>query len=352
MVINTSFWKNKSIFITGHTGFKGSWLTLWLQALGAHVTGFSLPEAEESLFKVAHVNHGISHIIGDIRDSEALQKAINTAAPEIVFHLAAQSLVRYSYAHPALTYSTNVIGTVNLLDAIRQQKSVKAIVNVTSDKCYENKEWSWGYRESDRLGGFDPYSNSKARSELVTEAYRRSFFSTNDSTRLASARAGNVIGGGDWSPDRLIPDLMRAYLNQIPLELRYPHAERPWQYVLEPLSGYLLLAEKLYDQEIEMASAWNFGPNESDVKSVQWIVNAMQRLFDQKITVSINSTGIHHEATYLKLDCSKAKAKLKWKPTWGLEKGLKETSDWYKAFKQKKDMRSFTLQQLSCFMEI
>lgn len=352
MVINVEFWKKKKVFITGHTGFKGGWLAFWLQILGAEVIGYALtPPSKPNLFSIAHIQNDMVHLLGDIRDNEKLLSAIKSTRPDIVFHLAAQSLVRNSYQNPVETYSTNVMGTVNLFEAIRQTDSVRAVVNVTTDKCYENKEWLWAYRENDQLGGHDPYSNSKACSELITKAYRSSFFTDDERVRLASARAGNVIGGGDWAEDRLIPDLVRAMLNRRPLHLRYPHAIRPWQYVLNPLSGYLLLAEKLYSGSNSYADAWNFGPNESDDRTVSWVANRISTLLDKNIEIfSMETDAQPHEANYLRLDCAKVQSKLGWKPIWNLEKGLKETAQWYLAYKDNQDMRDFTLKQINDFI--
>ena len=271
--MNPSFWRSKKVFFSGHTGFKGSWLCLWLQQLGAEVTGYALaPPTSPSLFEVAHVAQGMKSLCGDIRDGAALAKAMREAVPDIVIHMAAQPLVRRSYLDPVETYSANVMGTVHLLEAVRQTQSVRAVVNVTSDKCYENKEWVWGYRESDPMGGFDPYSNSKGCAELVTAAYRNSFFNpakySEHHVALASVRAGNVIGGGDWAEDRLIPDILAAFEKSQPVVIRNPHAIRPWQHVLEPLAGYLQLAQKLYEDGATYAEGWNFGPNDEDAQPV------------------------------------------------------------------------------------
>ena len=275
MVVNSAFWKDKRVLLTGHTGFKGSWLSLWLQSMGAQVTGYALaPPSNPSLFDVAEVGKGMTSIIGDIGDLERLRAVFAEHKPEIVIHMAAQALVRYSYVEPVETYSTNVMGTVNLLEAVRGTDSVRAVVNVTSDKCYENREWVWGYRENEAMGGFDPYSNSKGCAELVTAAYRNSYFHPGQykehGVAIASGRAGNVIGGGDWADDRLIPDIMRAITQGKPVNIRNPHAIRPWQHVLEPLSGYLLLAQKLFEDGPAYAEGWNFGPNDEDAKPVQW----------------------------------------------------------------------------------
>jgi len=351
LVTAQHFWRDKRVLITGHTGFKGSWLTLWLQSLGATITGYALPPTSNpSLFMLADVKQGISHIEADIRDFPRLKSAMQSAQPDIILHLAAQALVRHSYQEPIETYSTNVLGTVHVLEAARACPSVKAIVNVTTDKCYENKEWYWGYRENDRLGGHDPYSNSKACAELVTSAYRSSFFEPESRIALASARAGNVIGGGDWSKDRLIPDVIHAFLHNQPITLRYPQATRPWQHVLEPLHGYILLAEKLYHHGNEFAEAWNFGPDDQDIRPVVSVVKQMREFLDNKLEIITEQNSQPHEARLLKLDCAKAKTKLRWHPKWNLDKGLLETANWYKAFQNQQNMRNFTLKQINDFL--
>lgn len=351
--MNREFWQGKRVFLTGHTGFKGSWISLWLQAMGAKVTGYALaPNTTPSLFEEARVAYGMTSIIGDVRDQAALQKALADAQPEIVIHMAAQPLVRYSYANPVETYATNVMGTVHLLDAIRQMQGVKAVVNVTSDKCYENREWVWGYRENEAMGGYDPYSNSKGCSELVTAAFRSSYFNPADYTKhgvaLASGRAGNVIGGGDWALDRLIPDIVRAIEESREVIIRSPHAIRPWQHVLEPLSGYLLLAEKLYIEGAEYAEGWNFGPHDHDAKPVAWIVDNLTRIWGDGAAYRIDASAANlHEAHYLKLDCSKAHMKLGWQPRWNLLHTLEKISEWHKAHQAGTDMQVLTLQQIS-----
>jgi CDP-glucose 4,6-dehydratase len=344
------FWNEKKILITGHTGFKGSWLSLWLQHLGANIIGFALPPpTTPNMFTVAHTAENMLSIMGDIRHFAEIRKVLDQYRPEIIFHMAAQPLVRYSYENPLETYTTNVIGTANLLEAVRHSDSVKAIVNVTTDKCYENKEWHWSYRENERLGGHDPYSNSKACAELVTSAYRNSYLKQRN-IGLATARAGNVIGGGDWAQDRLIPDFIRGNINNKPVMIRYPHALRPWQHVLEPLSAYLQLAEKLYENPDQFSEAWNFGPNEADVKSVNWIADYITNLWGNGAGWILEEIPQPHEASFLKLDCSKAKAKLGWQPRWNLEKGLKETVSWYQAFESKENMRDVTLMQIKNFI--
>jgi CDP-glucose 4,6-dehydratase len=351
-----TFFRGKKVFLTGHTGFKGSWLSLWLQQLGAEVTGYALqPPTNPSLFEVANVAQGMTSIIGDIRDAEALNKAMRDAAPDIVIHMAAQPLVRYSYVNPVETYSTNVMGTVHLLEAVRQTPSVRAVVNVTSDKCYDNKEWVWGYRENEAMGGFDPYSNSKGCAELVTSAYRNSFFNPekyeDHRVALASGRAGNVIGGGDWADDRLIPDILRAISDNKPVVIRSPHAIRPWQHVLEPLSGYLLLAEKLYTQGVAYAEGWNFGPADEDAKPVQWIVEQLTQQWGAGASWQLDGGEHPHEAHYLKLDCSKAKMRLDWQPRWHLGHTLEMIVAWQQAWLAKQDMRSFTLKQIEQYTQ-
>lgn len=331
------FWAGKRVFVTGHTGFKGSWLSIWLHALGAKVTGYALPPpTDPSLYDLCRVDRLLHSIIADVRDTARLAAAVAANRPEIVFHLAAQPIVRESYKNPVETYSTNVLGTVNILQAIRSCSDVKAFVNVTSDKCYENREWVWGYRESEPLGGYDPYSSSKACSEMVTAAYRSSFFNpanpSGHDAGIASARAGNVIGGGDFAPDRLLPDCVRAILGGVPIHLRNPEATRPWQHVLEPLSGYLLLARKLHEDGRAFAGGWNFGPDESDVKPVSWVVGRFCRLWGDGAFVAPEGERHPHEARSLKLDCSKAKAELGWRPRWGIDEALERVVDWTKAF--------------------
>lgn len=351
-MINKEFWSGKKVFITGHTGFKGSWLSLWLSSLGANVTGYALtPPTQPSLFELCSIDQCITSVIGDVRDGEKLTQIMQEVQPEIVIHMAAQPLVRDSYKNPVDTYAINVMGTVNLLEAVRQCKSVKAVVNVTTDKCYENKEWQWGYRENEPMGGYDPYSNSKGCSELVTASYRNSFFNSNEYDKhgvaIASARAGNVIGGGDWAAERLIPDCINALLNNEKIMIRNPNAIRPWQHVLEPLSGYLILAQKLYVDGVAVAEGWNFGPNDSDAKPVEWIVQKMCEHWGKNATYKVDG-GVHpHEAHYLKLDCSKAKMRLDWYPKWNLEYALEKIIDWVQAYNEKADMRDICLKQIN-----
>jgi CDP-glucose 4,6-dehydratase len=354
--MNQDFWRGKRVLMTGHTGFKGSWLSLWLQSMGAQVVGFALaPPTNPSLFKVADVGKGMTSIIGDIRDLDKLRAAFTEHKPEIVIHMAAQPLVRYSYIEPVETYSTNVMGTVNLLEAVRSADSVKAVVNVTSDKCYENREWTWGYRENEAMGGFDPYSSSKGCAELVSTAYRNSYFHPEKyqthGVAIASGRAGNVIGGGDWAGDRLIPDIMRAITQGKPVNIRNPHAIRPWQHVLEPLAGYLQLAQKLYEEGAGYAEGWNFGPADEDAKPVQWIVAKLTGAWGEGASWTLDGGEHPHEAHYLKLDCSKAKARLDWHSKWHLEEALNAIIEWYRAHLVGKDMRELTLRQISAYNE-
>lgn len=352
--VNPAFWAGKRVFLTGHTGFKGSWLSLWLQSLGAQVSGFALaPASTPNLFELAQVAHGMHSTLGDLRDAAALQAALQAARPEIVIHLAAQALVRYSYSNPVETYSTNVMGLVNLLEAVRATPGIKAVLNVTSDKCYENQEWPWGYRENEPMGGYDPYSNSKACAELVTSAYRNSFFNpaqyAQHGVALGSARAGNVIGGGDWAADRLIPDMLRAIAAGQPVCIRNPHAIRPWQHVLEPLSGYLRLAEQLYCEGPAFAEAFNFGPYDSDARPVQWIVEQLCAQWGDGASWQLDSAAQPHEATYLKLDCSKARAQLGWQPRWRLQHTLQQIVAWHQAQQRGDDLRSVTLAQIASY---
>lgn len=357
--MNASFWVNRKVMITGHTGFKGSWLSLWLQQLGAIVTGYSLhPSTKPNMFERTQVAEGMKSVIGDVRDQSFLAKIMQQAEPEIVFHLAAQPLVRHSYAAPVETYSTNVMGTVYLMEAVRQTQSVRAVVNVTTDKCYENKEWAWGYREIDPMGGFDPYSSSKGCSELVTAAYRNSFFSSKiegeRQVALATARAGNVIGGGDWADDRLIPDILRAIEMKQSIKIRNPKAVRPWQHVLEPLSGYLILAENLYSKGSIFAEAFNFGPSEDDVKTVEWIVEQVIKNWGREASWHIDDRNHLHEAKYLKLDCSKARDLLSWRPRWSLNQALRSIVDWQIAHTEQRDshdMRALSVHQIEEFMK-
>lgn len=344
-----TFWRNKKVFLTGHTGFKGSWLALWLQALGAEVIGFALsPPTKINLFTEADVAKGMIDIRGDIRDYALLYDAINTHQPDIIIHMAAQPLVRYSYSYPIETYATNVMGTVHVLEAARHLKSVRAVINVTTDKCYDNRELDYSYTESDPMGGYDPYSNSKGCSELVTTAYRNSYLQE-QKKGLASARAGNVIGGGDWAEDRLIPDLISACLSGSILKIRYPNAIRPWQHVLEPLSGYLRLAELLYHSPHQYAEAWNFGPDDRDAKSVAWVADAVLQQWQGNACWEQENVPQVHEAGYLKLNSTKAHEKLNWRPRWDIHQALKATVEWYKAHAERKSARELVLKQIKEF---
>jgi CDP-glucose 4,6-dehydratase len=357
VMISRQFWAGRRVFLTGHTGFKGSWLSIWLKDLGANVTGFALPPpTTPSLFEVANVSSGMISIMGDIRDPAVLTKALCNAQPEIVIHMAAQPIVRLSYEQPVETYSTNVMGLVHLFEAVRQSPGVRAVVNVTSDKCYENREWVWGYRESEPMGGHDPYSSSKGCAELVTAAYRRSFFNPDKYSEhrvaLASARAGNVIGGGDWARDRLIPDILRAVEAGEPVKIRNPNAIRPWQHVLEPLSGYLTLAYKLYESGPAFAEAWNFGPAEADARPVQWIVERLTRMWGEGARWQLESQASSpHEAHHLKLDCSKARSAFGWRPLWDLEKALAKIVEWHKLSLQGGNLHAKTLAQVREYQE-
>ncbi|MBK5273835.1 MAG: CDP-glucose 4,6-dehydratase [Desulfuromonadales bacterium] len=350
--MNSIFWKNKKVFLTGHTGFKGSWLCQWLHSLGAEVTGYALdPPTVPSLYERARVDELVTSIIADVRDLERLISEMAKASPDIVIHMAAQPLVRDSYKIPVETYAINVMGTVHLLEAVRCCPSVQAVVNVTTDKVYENREWAWGYRENEPFGGYDPYSNSKGCSELVTAAYRSSYFNSAEYERhgvaVASARAGNVIGGGDWAADRLIPDVIRSLLAGEPVRIRNPHAIRPWQHVLEPLSGYLTLAQKLYEDGAKYAEGWNFGPSDDDSRTVEWIVQRFCNGWGDKARYEIDNGEHPHEAHFLKLDCSKAKSELGWQPRWKLEKALDSIIEWTQRYRSGDDLQKVCLKQIT-----
>lgn len=345
--VNPEFWHNKRVFITGHTGFKGSWLSLWLQSMGAEVKGYALsPPTTPSLYWEAQIASGIHSEIGDIRDLDKITNSMVDFDPDILIHMAAQPLVRESYKEPVETYSTNVIGTVNVLEAARRCPSIRVIVNVTTDKCYENKEWVWGYREEDPMGGHDPYSSSKGCAELVTAAYRNSFFSGLSNVALASVRAGNVIGGGDWAVDRLIPDILRAFEVNIPVVIRNPGATRPWQHVLEPLSGYLVLAQRLWDDKEKYSEAWNFGPRDDDVKPVEWIMEHMVDYWGEGASWTLDDKPQLHEARLLKLDISKARSRLNWTPTWSLDTALKKIVSWHRAWLYGSDVRQQCMDEI------
>jgi CDP-glucose 4,6-dehydratase len=356
-MVELNIYNEKKVFLTGHTGFKGSWMCLLLHQLGAQVYGYALqPPTQPSLYESAKVNELVTSHIADIRDYDALEKALSETQPDIVIHLAAQPLVRISYKNPVETYATNVMGTVNLLNAVRSVQSVQAVINVTTDKCYENKEWLWPYRENEPMGGYDPYSNSKGCSELITSSFRNSFFNPAEYGKshhlaLASARAGNVIGGGDWAEDRLIPDFIRAIENEEKVKIRSPHAIRPWQHVLEPLSGYLLLGAKLLTDGCKYAGAWNFGPNDTDAQPVEWIINKLCSLWGEGASYEIDTHPQPHEATYLKLDCSKAKTQLNWRPRWNIETALESIVEWEKTYNRGENMRCICEQQIQQYFE-
>ncbi len=356
--MNSNFWQGKRVLITGHTGFKGSWLSLWLSQLGAHVSGYSLaPPTSPSNFVTSRVAEKLhTSIEADIRDLDAITNCIAKLQPEIVFHMAAQPLVRQSYQNPVETFQTNIIGTVNVLEAIRQSPSAKAVVVITSDKCYENREWVWGYREDEPMGGHDPYSSSKGCTELVTASYRSSYFAPSDYSRhgvgVATVRAGNVIGGGDWSADRLIPDLLKAHAQRAELVIRNPMAIRPWQFVLEPLGGYLTLAERLYEDGAQYAEAWNFGPSESDAIPVEALIQRLSTCLDGGIRYQVNSDPVLHEAMLLKLDCSKASARLVWRPRTAINDTLQLIADWQNSLLSGQNMQAVSLAQIDAFQSL
>ena len=350
-------WKGRRVFLTGHTGFKGGWLALWLASRGAHVRGYALaPATEPNLFTVASIADAVEDIRGDIRDDSRLERALIEFAPEVVFHLAAQPLVRRSYADPLGTYATNVMGTAHVLEAVRNSPAVRAVVCVTTDKCYENKEWVWPYRETDPLGGYDPYSSSKACAEIVTAAYRSSFFPvarlSEHHVAVATARAGNVIGGGDWSEDRLVPDLIRGFQNKQPVRIRRPKALRPWQHVLEPLHGYVMLAEQLLVGHANFATAYNFGPGSYEIWTVEKVANHMVATWGGDARWICDPDPGVHEAGTLQLDVSKARSELFWKPLLSTETALDWVVEWYRLWQQGADMRSFTLTQIAAYEEL
>lgn len=348
--VNPKFWEGKKVFVTGHTGFKGSWLSLWLQAMGAQVKGFALePPTQPALFDEAKVAQNMTSEIGNIKDLEVLKASMSSFNPDVLIHMAAQPLVRLSYKEPIETYTTNVIGTANVLESARSCKNLKAIVSVTTDKCYENKEWAWGYRENEPMGGHDPYSSSKGCAELVTAAYRSSFFNTIETPSLASARAGNVIGGGDWADDRLVPDILRAFEKNDAVIVRNPLATRPWQHVLEPLSGYLVLAQNLYEEGNAFAEGWNFGPRDEDCRSVSWILDKMTAKWGKGASWQLDDNNNPHEAGYLKLDCSKAATRLHWQPKWNLEFTLDNIVNWHQEWLSGKNMQNQCLQEIAAY---
>jgi CDP-glucose 4,6-dehydratase len=350
--VSPSFWEGKKVFVTGHTGFKGSWLSLWLQDMGAIVKGYALePNTSPNLFTEANVGHNMDSEIGDITDLKHITASMMEFNPEVLIHMAAQPLVRLSYQEPVLTYATNVMGTVNVLEAARKCGNLKAIVSVTTDKCYENKEWEWGYRENEPMGGHDPYSSSKGCAELVTAAYRKSFFNKNNSALLASARAGNVIGGGDWSDDRLIPDILRAFEKNETVIVRNPMSTRPWQHVLEPLSGYLVLAQHLYQEGNNFAEGWNFGPKDEDCKPVSWILDKMVAKWGKGAAWELDKNNNPHEAGYLKLDCSKAAMQLNWRPKWNLEDTLESIINWHQHYLSGKNIQEHCLLEIAKYQK-
>lgn len=353
--VDPLFWKGRRVLLTGHTGFKGSWMSIWLKEMGAELTGFALtPPTSPSLFDDAKVAEGMHSIIGDIRDLDALKKVFSESQPEVVIHMAAQPLVRESYHFPVETYAINVMGTVHVLEAVRHTPSVRSVVIVTTDKCYENKEWVWGYREDEPMGGYDPYSNSKGCAELVTSSYRRSYFHPakydTHKVAVASARAGNVIGGGDWADDRLIPDIIRSVMAGTSVNIRSPYATRPWQHVLEPVGAYLLLAEKLFTEGAAYAEGWNVGPRSDDARDVEFIVKSICANWGDDASYQIDSNPQPHEAGYLKLDISKIESRIGWRPVWPLPVTLEKTVSWYKRYTNGEDAKELCLSQLQDYI--
>jgi CDP-glucose 4,6-dehydratase len=346
VVVEPDFWSGRRVLVTGHTGFKGAWLALWLHSLGARVSGLAngVP-TEPSLFAIARVAEIVEHVEADVRDADAVRRVVAERRPEIVIHMAAQSLVRRSFADPLATYATNVMGTINVFEAVRAYGGVEAVVNVTSDKCYENREWDWGYREYEPKGGYDPYSSSKGCAELATDAWRRSY-----DLPLASARAGNVIGGGDWAEDRLIPDMIRAAIDGVPLEIRNPDAIRPWQHVLNPLSGYLVLAQAVV-RDRAFATGFNFGPPDGDARPVRWIVERLGALWPEELPWRVDSGSHPHEARYLRLDSTLAQTQLGWQPGWDVGEALTSIVAWYQALRGGEDMRAVTIGQIEAFAD-
>lgn len=355
-MLTPSFWQNKRVLVTGHTGFKGAWISYWLHLMGATVKGIALPPpTKPNLFEALNLSEFIQSDLLDIRDFSALDRSISEFQPEVLLHLAAQPLVRYSYREPLETYAVNVMGTAHVLESCRKVPSLKSIVIITTDKCYENKEWVWGYRETDPMGGYDPYSSSKGCAELVTAAYRRSFYAHTPEVGLASTRAGNVIGGGDWAEDRLVPDLIRAFSRGEVVHVRHPRSTRPWQHVLEPLGGYLLLAEKLYSDPQRFSSGYNFGPLDHDCVDVETLVRQLSAAWGEEASFNIDGGNHPHEAQFLKLDISKARQELGWAPRWGLNRNLTEVARWYRHFYDQnssvESMRSLTKEQIANFVE-
>ena len=351
-MIEPIFWQGRTVFLTGHTGFKGSWLSLWLSHLGADVSGYSLGvPTTPALYNEAAVEPVLQNLfVADIRDGSGLSAAMQQCKPSIVIHMAAQPLVRDSYLDPVATYSTNVMGTVNMLEAVRATPSVKAVLNITTDKCYENNEWLWGYRENEPMGGHDPYSSSKGCAELVSAAYRRSFL-TQAGVALATARCGNVVGGGDWAADRIVPDAMRAFIQNRPVMVRNPRATRPWQHVLEPLAGYIVLCQQLIQAPEAFACGWNFGPSDDDAQPVSKLADIMAASWGVGACWEHDGSVHPHEANYLKLDCSKAKALLQWNTLWDIEQALDMTVQWYKAWNNRQDMHQYTLDQIKSYQQ-
>lgn len=349
MLVRSASWNGRRVLITGHTGFKGGWLSMWLRMLGAEVTGFSLPApTEPSLFEQAAIGDMLTHVEGDVRDADAVRRCVRDARPDVIFHLAAQPLVRYSYEHPVETYATNVMGTVHVLEAARQSDSVRAVICVTTDKCYENSEWVWPYRETDPMGGHDPYSSSKGAAEIAIAAYRRSY---PEGPKLASVRAGNVIGGGDWAADRLVPDIIRALQAGEPPVIRNPGSIRPWQHVLDALSGYVLLAQRLLEGRDDLAGGWNFGPSDGDARPVGWIVDRMLAAWGSDSGWTKPEGRQPHEAVLLRLDCSKARAELGWRPTLALDEALAKVVEWHSAVHRGASARDISLGQLADYLE-
>lgn len=352
LVMTAQFWDGRRVLLTGHTGFKGAWLALWLKQMGARVAGYALPPENESLYELNSVANEMDECVyEDVRNTSSINQLISRFRPEVVFHLAAQSLVRASYSRPLETYQVNILGTANVLEAVRLNLSQAAVVIVTSDKCYENNEWVWGYRETDALGGHDPYSSSKSCADIVAAAYFRSFFGafSEKAVGVATARAGNVIGGGDFSKDRLVPDVVASLSNGLPLRVRNPASVRPWQHVLEPLSGYILLAEKLWLDPRRYSQSWNFGPAQDDARTVRWLVEQLHRLWGTQAHWEADSESSPHEANLLLLDSAKARALLGWRPRWTVDVALRAVVEWYKAYEARVSLRDVVLRQIRAF---